>query len=152
MSYFLFAILPSFDKFYILFFVNKNAVIMGIVGVLLVLGVGGFVFLSKNSSSIPSTSSINSTATSPTKAPEEKKKGFTLEDVAMHPDATSCWAAVNGKVYDLTSWIDKHPGGPERILSICGKDGSSAFETQHAGQPKPESYLSSFYIGELSSN
>ena len=74
---------------------------------------------------------------------------FTLADVATHGNASSCWSAINGKVYNLTSWINQHPGGPERILSICGTDGSSAFNAQHGGQSNPANELANFYIGTL---
>jgi cytochrome b involved in lipid metabolism len=74
---------------------------------------------------------------------------YTLAQVATHKDATSCYAVVRGSVYDLTTWIQKHPGGPQRILSMCGKDATSAFEGQHGGQPRPENELDGFKIGTL---
>ncbi len=75
--------------------------------------------------------------------------GYTLAQVAQHADATSCWSAISGKVYNLTSFISEHPGGEKRILKICGKDGSSAFEGQHGGDRKPEQMLAGMYIGTL---
>ncbi len=69
----------------------------------------------------------------------------------QHNSASDCWAAINGGVYDLTSWISQHPGGPERIVPLCGTDASAAFNAQHSGQSKPESTLTQFYIGELAS-
>lgn len=74
---------------------------------------------------------------------------FTLAQVAEHATAASCWSAINGNVYDLTAWIEKHPGGANRILSICGKDGSPAFSKKHLGEPKPEEMLASFKLGVL---
>lgn len=74
---------------------------------------------------------------------------LTLEEVAKHNNADSCYSAIRGSVYDLTSWVYRHPGGSARILSICGKDGTSAFTTQHAGEPRPEQMLATFKIGEL---
>lgn len=74
---------------------------------------------------------------------------YTLAQVAEHKDASSCWTTINDGVYDLTSWINQHPGGPEAILSICGIDGSSAFNAQHGGQRRPEQELASFKIGTL---
>ncbi|WP_368859721.1 cytochrome b5 domain-containing protein [Enterococcus faecalis] len=50
----------------------------------------------------------------------------------------------------MTNWIYKHPGGPGKILGLCGKDGTSAFEGQHGGQARPEAELASFKIGTLS--
>jgi cytochrome b involved in lipid metabolism len=77
-----------------------------------------------------------------------KAKGFTLTDIEKHANQTDCWSAVNGKVYNLTTWIEKHPGGKEAVLSICGKDGSASFNDQHGGERKPESILASFLIGD----
>jgi len=128
--------------------VNKNFILVGVVTVIVVLGLGAFLLMSKNTTSVNNSVPTNNEATSTT--PGEKKKGFSMADVATHKDESSCWAVVNNKVYDLTSWISKHPGGPERILGICGTDGTAQFEGQHMGQEKPESYLSSFYIGDLS--
>lgn len=78
-------------------------------------------------------------------------KSYTLSEVARHASASSCWTAINGKVYDVTDWINQHPGGPERILNLCGTDGSAAFDNQHGGQSRPAQELASFYIGDLSS-
>lgn len=65
------------------------------------------------------------------------------------PRQYSCLTIINGGVYDLTSWIAQHPGGEEKILSICGKDGSTLFNDQHGGQRKPENILEKFKIGSL---
>jgi hypothetical protein len=35
------------------------------------------------------------------------------------------------------------------ILSLCGKDGTVAFNAQHGGQGRPETELASFKIGTL---
>ena len=77
------------------------------------------------------------------------KTSFTISDVAKHATAESCWSIVNNEVYDLTTWISKHPGGSEAILSICGKDASSAFNDQHGGQKRPANELAGFIIGDL---
>jgi cytochrome b involved in lipid metabolism len=75
--------------------------------------------------------------------------GFTLSDVENHASSSSCWTAVNGNVYDVTSFISQHPGGSRAILSLCGIDGSDAFNGQHGGQRRPASELASFKIGTL---
>jgi predicted heme/steroid binding protein len=76
---------------------------------------------------------------------------YSLAEVASHGDSNSCWSVINGKVYDLSSYINQHPGGSREILQICGTDGSSAFNFQHGNERRPNSELKSFYIGELSS-
>jgi cytochrome b involved in lipid metabolism len=75
---------------------------------------------------------------------------YSMSDVQQHKDGTSCWTAINGNVYDVTKWINQHPGGANAILSLCGTDGSSAFNDQHGGQRRPENELASFKIGTLS--
>ncbi len=74
---------------------------------------------------------------------------FTMSDIALHNNRTSCYTTIGGKVYDVTSYIDRHKGGASKILQICGKDGSSLFEGQHEGQMKPEQMLATFEIGIL---
>ncbi len=74
---------------------------------------------------------------------------FTLADVSKHGSKDDCYTTVRGEVYDVTSWVSKHPGGEKAILSICGKDGTALFEKKHDGQPRPENELSTFKIGTL---
>lgn len=88
-----------------------------------------------------------SSSASPTSA--ASVASFTMAQVKQHASASSCWTAIDGKVYDLTSWINQHPGGPARILSLCGTDGTAAFHAQHGTQTRPNSVLAGFYIGKL---
>jgi L-lactate dehydrogenase (cytochrome) len=39
----------------------------------------------------------------------------------------SCWTIINGRVYDFTNFINRHPGGSSVILNAAGKDGAQAF-------------------------
>lgn len=70
---------------------------------------------------------------SPTNTPTDTNvtppSSYTLTDLAAHSDATSCWVAVDDVVYDLTTYINKHPGGSRSILSVCGQDGSRSFNS-----------------------
>ena len=82
--------------------------------------------------------------------PEVEPSGFTMAMVSENDDASSCWSVINGNVYDLTDWINSHPGGSSRILGLCGTDGSASFNAMHSGQSNPESRLQSFLLGPLS--
>ncbi len=129
---------------------------IGLVAVLLILG-GVYYFNTKQSDQrlVPPTpvdTVATSTTTTTTTTTTTKTPGtYTMADVAAHSGKTSCWTTIEGSVYDLTSWISRHPGGETAILSICGKDGTKAFEGQHSGQTKPEQMLASFKIGVLAS-
>lgn len=74
---------------------------------------------------------------------------YTMAVVATHDSSASCWAAINGSVYDVTTWIGQHPGGQDAILSLCGKDGTAAFTGQHGGQARQEKELVKYKIGVL---
>ena len=96
------------------------------------------------------TQSGSQTGTNTQTTGTDTSSSYTMSDVQQHKDGTSCWTAINGNVYDVTKWINQHPGGADAILSLCGTDGSSAFNDQHGGQRRPESELASFKIGTLS--
>jgi hypothetical protein len=72
---------------------------------------------------------------------------YTLTQVATHSNSSSCWSIVNTSVYNLTLWINSHPGGSRAILGMCGKDATTAFLNQHGGQKRPEQELATFFIG-----
>lgn len=76
-------------------------------------------------------------------------KQITMDDIATHKDVNSCWVTIEGSVYDLTEWINKHPGGPDKIIPICGTDATQAFTAQHVGAKKPATELAKFLIGKL---
>lgn len=73
------------------------------------------------------------------------------DELAKHPDEKSCWMAIDGKVYDVTEYIDKHPGG-EHILKGCGRDMTESFKGKRARgifDAKAEKELQKYLIGEL---
>ena len=58
--------------------------------------------------------------------------GISLEELSNHNSETDCWVVYQGKVYDLTSWLPKHPGSAEAIMPYCGNQGfEEAFKKQH---------------------
>ena len=91
-------------------------------------------------------------ATNATAAPGQAAptaSSFTMDDVAQHDSASSCWTVVDGGVYDLTRWIIVHPGGPQRILNICGSDATEQFRAQHSTGGRPNSQLDQLRIGTV---
>ena len=43
------------------------------------------------------------------------------ELIASHNSSDSCWVIVNDIVYDVTDFLDHHPGGSNSILRYAGK-------------------------------
>ncbi len=122
----------------------NNKLILIIIGLVLVISMGTLVYFNKKSAYQPSSNNTNVVY-----GADLKITAFTLEQITAHKDASSCWTAINGSVYDLTSWIPKHPGGSEAILWLCGKDGTEAFNKQHGGSNKIAKVLGGFKVGLL---
>lgn len=97
----------------------------------------------------PATESNQSPTSEPSPSATAQAGGYTAKDVAKHNSATDCWSIVKGNVYDLTSYVNRHPGGTAVIKAICGRDGSVSFSSQHGGQKQPESVLAGFKVGTL---
>jgi len=96
------------------------------------------------------TPSPTATATpTPTPTPTATAAGYTMAQVRANNTARSCWSAIDGFVYDLTRWINSHPGGSGSILFLCGTDGTNAFKAQHENQSRPAIRLDSYRIGPL---
>ncbi len=80
---------------------------------------------------------------------ETGRSMLTMAEVAKHNVKEDCYIVVRDMVYDVTKGIDQHPGGPDKIIPLCGKDATAAFSGQHGGQPQPEAALASMKIGAL---
>lgn len=100
-------------------------------------------------SSSGKTRSYSSSSQNQVVASSTQMTAYTLADVAKHAVASDCWTAINGGVYNLTPFVDSHPGGVENITKICGIDGTMAFDNQHGGQKRPANELTPLQIGTL---
>ena len=63
---------------------------------------------------------------------ESKLIGF--EEIEKHSSATDLWVVIQDKVYDLTSYVNEHPGGPLILQKHAGKIASTAFELASHGK------------------
>ena len=52
-------------------------------------------------------------------------------EVARHVTRESCWVVLYGNVWDVTDYLDKHPGGASIILKLAGKVATEKFDPVH---------------------
>ncbi|KAL9240119.1 hypothetical protein vseg_014376 [Gypsophila vaccaria] len=75
-------------------------------------------------------------------------KLFALAEVSSHNTREDCWLIIHSKVYDVTKFLEEHPGGDEVLLASTGKDASDDFEdTGHSDSAK--ALMSQYYIGDI---
>ncbi|KAI8850716.1 acyl-CoA dehydrogenase/oxidase [Chytridium lagenaria] len=70
-----------------------------------------------------------------------------LEELAKHNTEESAWIAVDGKVYDVTDFLDGHPGGKRILMTVLGKDATSEFYQFHKAAPIFGKYDARLVIG-----
>ena len=99
-------------------------------------------------SATPSVTATQKASATPTAA-ATVAAGYTMTQVKANKSASKCWSVINEKVYDLTAWINAHPGGSGAIVSLCGTDGTQGFLAMHRNQSKPESRLAGYLLGPL---
>jgi fatty acid desaturase len=104
----------------------------------------------------------------------ERARVVTPAELAAHAARDSCWVQIEGKargaragrprapllltracgcarapaqqVYDVTRWLDSHPGGQLPLLSLGGRDATDAFASFHAAWVGPAK-LAAFEVG-----
>jgi len=116
-------------------------------GVLLLIAIVLYMFQRIHSRSLPIASTPKSTAKLRKVLETQEKKKFTSKEVSLHNKSNDCWLIIDGKVFDVTSYVDEHPGG-EAILKNAGHDSSKGFHgDQHPAKVKD--LLWEFYKGDL---
>jgi len=66
---------------------------------------------------------------------QSSKITLTTTEVAKHNTADDCWLIINDSVYDVSSYVQYHPGGLA-MVPYCGREATNAFNTK-GGQGNP---------------
>ena len=70
------------------------------------------------------------------------------QELAKHNKPEDCWMAVRGKVYNVTRYLDFHPGGRDQLLRGAGIDATKLFDQYHAFV-NVDQLLAKCFIGPL---
>ncbi|KAL2905358.1 Cytochrome b5 isoform A [Bienertia sinuspersici] len=75
-------------------------------------------------------------------------KLFNMQEAAEHNTKDDCWVVIDGKVYDVTTYLDEHPGGDDVLLTATGKDATEDFEDAGHSQDARD-LMEKYLVGEL---
>lgn len=64
----------------------------------------------------------SSSSSTPSTMPGRTLPTIPTAEVRAHNSEESCYVTIGTKVYDITDFLDGHPGGGELILEYAGKD------------------------------
>lgn len=76
---------------------------------------------------------------------------YSAAEVSSHCKESDLWIVYKKKVYDVTKYVDEHPGGLDTLLEVAGKDATDSFDSVGHSKEAKET-LSTFHIGELDAN
>lgn len=76
---------------------------------------------------------------------------FSLDEFRNAPEGR-VWVSLNGGVYDVTNFMDAHPGGAMRIMMVSGQDLHAFWRVYHEIHDRPHirELLEDYRIGSLS--
>ncbi len=80
---------------------------------------------------------------------------ITFEELEKHRSRGDCWVLIKNRIYDLTCFLQEHPGGSEILLVNSGKDATQEFTTKGDGEGHSKnawSLFEQFWIGNLAHN
>ncbi|NWQ62649.1 FADS2 desaturase, partial [Neopipo cinnamomea] len=81
--------------------------------------------------------------------PAAQIRFYTWEEIQKHNLRTDKWLVIERKVYNITKWANRHPGG-HRVISHCaGEDATDAFQAFHINPTLVQKFLKPLLIGEL---
>ncbi|XP_004874355.1 fatty acid desaturase 2 isoform X4 [Heterocephalus glaber] len=74
---------------------------------------------------------------------------FRWEEIQRHNLRNDQWLVVDRKVYDVTAWSKRHPGGHRVIAHYAGEDATDAFHAFHPDLELVCKFLKPLLVGEL---
>ncbi|OWK16287.1 CYB5B [Cervus elaphus hippelaphus] len=73
---------------------------------------------------------------------------YRLEEVAKRNSPEDIWLVIHGRVYDVSRFLNEHPGGEEVLMEQAGGDATESFEDVGHSSDARE-MLKQYYIGDV---
>ncbi|CAL5006599.1 unnamed protein product [Urochloa decumbens] len=108
-----------------------------IISLVILLALGAFFVIPKSQSK----------SKGPDPAAGMTSKSYTKEEVSKHNTRKDCWIIIKDKVYDVTPYVEEHPGG-DAILNNAGDDSTEGFFGPQHGT-RVFDIIEDFCIGQL---
>ncbi|CAL9737923.1 L-lactate dehydrogenase (cytochrome) [Monosporozyma servazzii] len=122
---------------------NKKLVSLSMAAAAAAATTASLLFLYQNQNQSSSQMILNDSGV------HKPKKLFSPQEVSKHNTPDDCWVVIDNQVYNLTDFIDIHPGGPEILKLNAGKDVSAIFKPLHAKGTLEKYVKPEWYLGEL---
>ncbi|VDO02196.1 unnamed protein product [Rodentolepis nana] len=78
----------------------------------------------------------------------KESKIYSINEVNKHNTEEDCWVVINDNVYDVTSLLEKHPGGTDSIMEVAGTFATKGFNAVPHSEGARH-WMNKFYIGEI---
>ena len=57
---------------------------------------------------------------------------MTPSELKRHNQRSDAWTSLQGRVYNITPYLEYHPGGVPELMRAAGRDGTDLFFKTHA--------------------
>uniref|UniRef100_A0A8B9RK64 Cytochrome b5 heme-binding domain-containing protein n=1 Tax=Astyanax mexicanus TaxID=7994 RepID=A0A8B9RK64_ASTMX len=81
--------------------------------------------------------------------PEGANAVYTWDEVQKHNHRGDQWVVIERKVYNVSNWVNRHPGGRRVIGHYAGEDATEAFTAFHPDQKFVRKFMKPLLVGEL---
>ena len=79
---------------------------------------------------------------------------YSIEEIQTHNTHKSLWVIIENNVYDMTSFLEEHPGGTKPLLKYAGTDVTAKFNSIKAHKEIKDlpTFLDTLKIGTVKRN
>eukprot|EP00388_Colpodella_angusta_P006947 GDKJ01020046.1.p1 GENE.GDKJ01020046.1~~GDKJ01020046.1.p1 ORF type:complete len:1145 (+),score=287.29 GDKJ01020046.1:247-3681(+) len=98
---------------------------------------------------LPGKAPLAPSSTSSTTVNSNSDDLLSAAEVAKHNSEQDCWVIIHNQVYDVSKFLNDHPGGKKVLLRVAGQDATSQFDKFHNAQQVLAKYGPELLVGPL---